>query len=433
MCNEKRVTLAELVISGGTIISPEGELRADIAIDAEGKVEAIGTGLTADRTLDASGCYVSSGLVDLHAHLRQPGGEPAETIRSGARAAVAGGFTAILAMPNTTPVVDNAAAVREILSLQGEALCDVYPTGSITVGRQGTQLAPLAEMAELGVCLFTDDGSGVADNNLMRRALEYASGLGVTLAQHCRDEALSASGVMHEGEWSSRLGLAGQPSEAEELMVMRDIALARLTGGRVHLQNLSSARSVELVRLAKAEGLAITAEVTPHHLSFTDAACSTYDPVFKVDPPLRSEADRAALHRGLGDGTIDAIATAHAPHTPDRKDVPFDMAPSGVLGLETALGVALTYLDEGIATILRALSWRPAEIAGISDRHGANLGLGRAANLCVIDPHEKWTVDYNKMQSRSRNSPFHGIELRGRVRHTLVDGEVVYLGGEVQQ
>jgi dihydroorotase len=238
---------------------------------------------------------------------------------------------------------------------------------------------------------------------------------------------------MHEGEWSSRLGLPGQPAEAEELMVMRDIALSRLTGGRVHLQHLSTARSLEMVRAAKADGLKVTAEVTPHHLSLTDAACADYDTVFKVHPPLRTQSDLDALRLGIADGSIDAIATDHAPHTPDRKDMPFDQAPPGMLGLETALGVVLSYTDMEMETVLERMSWRPAWIAGIEPRHGGTLAIGRPGNICVIDPTAEWTVERDAVQSRSRNTPFHGDRLTGRVRHTLVDGVVVCRDGEVQQ
>ncbi len=423
----------ELVIQGGTVMQPGDVRRADLALDADGNIAGIGLDLKGRNYLDASGCIVASGLVDLHTHLREPGGEDAETILSGARGAVRGGYTALLAMPNTLPAVDNAAVVREVLSLQENAVCDVYPTGAITVGRKGEQLAPLAEMAELGVRIFTDDGTGVADNRLMRRALEYAVDLDVTLAQHCEDPALSGNGVMHEGEWSSRLGLPGQPAEAEELMVMRDIALSRLTGGRVHLQHLSTARSLEMVRAAKADGLKVTAEVTPHHLSLTDAACADYDTVFKVHPPLRTQPDLDALRLGIADGSIDAIATDHAPHTPDRKDMPFDQAPPGMLGLETALGVVLTHTDMEMETVLERMSWRPARIAGIEPRHGGTLALGRPGNICVIDRTAAWTVARDEVQSRSRNTPFHGARLVGRVRHTLVDGVVVCRDGEVQQ
>ena len=420
-----------LVIKGGRVVDATGEREADVVV-VDGLIAAIGPGLSADRTLDAGGCIVGPGLVDLHSHLREPGKEEAETIESGARGAALGGYTAVLAMPNTTPAMDSAAVVRQVLELGRTALCDVYASGAITVGRNGEQLAPMAEMAALGVRIFTDDGAGVQDNGLMRRAMEYASGLGVILAQHCEDDALCGGGHMHEGEWSARLGIPGQPAEAEELMVMRDIALARLTGCRVHFQHLSTARSVEMVRTAIASGLPVTAEATPHHFTLTHAECQSYDPVFKVNPPLRTAQDVAAVKAGLADGTIAVIATDHAPHTPETKELPFDQAPPGMLGLETALALALTELDLPIQQVLGALSWRPAEIIGVGDTHGA-VAVGRAANVCVIDPEVTWTVDGAAMASRSANTPFQGRELRGKVRHTVLRGEPVVIDGQAQR
>jgi dihydroorotase len=291
----------------------------------------------------------------------------------------------------------------------------------------------MAEMAALGVRLFTDDGTGVQDARLMRRALEYAGGLGVTLAQHCEDSAMAGGGHMHEGEWSSRLGIPGQPAEAEELMVMRDIALARLTGTRVHFQHLSTAGSVAMVRAARSAGLAVTAEATPHHFTLTDECCASFDPVFKVNPPLRTGDDVAAVKAGLADGSLDAIATDHAPHAPDLKERPFDQAPPGMLGLETALALALTELDLPIEVVLALLSWQPALIAGIGDRHGGPVEAGRPANLCVIDPCATWVVDPAKLASRARNTPFAGRTVQGRVRHTLLRGEPVVVDGEARR
>jgi dihydroorotase len=309
----------------------------------------------------------------------------------------------------------------------------VAVSGAITVGRAGEQLAPMAEMAALGVRIFTDDGTGVQDNRLMRRAMEYASGLGVRLAQHCEDSALAAGGHMHEGEWSSRLGIPGQPAEAEEVMVQRDISLARLTGASVHFQHLSTAGSVAMVRAAKAEGLDVTAEATPHHLALTHALCAGFDPVFKVNPPLRTDADVAAVVGGLLDGTIDAIATDHAPHVQEAKERPFDQAPPGMLGLETALGVAVTELskqgDIDWVQLLALLSWQPAAIAGLTE-HAGTLVEGRAAHLCVIDPTAVWAVDAAQSASLSRNTPWAGRRLTGRVRHTLLAGEPVVVDSE---
>lgn len=421
-----------VLIAGGRVVDRDGERRVDVAVGPDGRIAAIGEGLDRDdhRILDATGCIVAPGLVDLHTHLRQPGREEAETVESGSRAAALGGFTAVVAMPNTEPALDDAAAVREVLELGQGALCDVFVAGAITSGRRGDALAPMAEMASLGVRIFTDDGRGVQDDAMMRRALEYSSGLGVILAQHCEVEALSSDGHMHEGEWSSRLGIPGIPSSAEDLMVMRDLELCRLTGGRVHFQHLSTAGSVQLVREAKAAGLAVTAEATPHHFTLTHAEVADYDPVFKVNPPLRTAADVEAVRAGLADGTIDAIATDHAPHAQQDKEKPFDEAPCGMLGLETAFGLAASVLALPIERVLALMSWGPAAIAGVDDIHGGPIVEGRVANLCVIDPDLEWVVDPQRSASRSRNTPFAGRTLRGRVRHTLLAGEPVVMNGE---
>lgn len=421
-----------LVIKGGRIVDATGERTADVVV-VDGRIAALGDDLSADRTLDAAGCIVGPGLVDIHSHLREPGKEEAETVESGARGAALGGYTAIVAMPNTTPAMDCAAVVQHVLDLGRGTSCDVYASGAITVGRAGEQLAPMAEMAALGVRLFTDDGAGVQDNRLMRRAMEYAKGLGVTLAQHCEDDALCGGGHMHEGEWSARLGIPGQPAEAEELMVMRDIALARLTGCKIHFQHMSTARSVAMIREAIAAGLPVTAEATPHHFTLTHAECASYDPVFKVNPPLRTADDVVAVKAGLADGTIGVIATDHAPHTAETKELPFDQAPPGMLGLETALALALGELGLPVQQVLAAMSWNPAAIVGIGDTHGRPVAVGEPANLCVIDPEVTWTVDGAAMASRSTNTPFQGRELRGRVRHTILAGEPVVIGGEPQR
>ena len=422
------------VLKGGRVLDQGGERVADVVFDdVSGRIEAVGPDLSADRVLDVGGCVVAPGLVDLHAHLRQPGREESETVETGSRAAALGGFTCIVAMPNTEPAVDCASVAKDVLLLGRFALCDVRTSAAITVGRAGERLTEMAELAELGVRLFTDDGNGVQDGRLMRRALEYASGLDVTLAQHCEDEALSAGGHMHEGEWSSKLGIPAQPAEAEELMVMRDIALARLTGARVHFQHLSTDGSIAMVRAAKAGGLPVTAEATPHHFTLTHAECASYDPVFKVNPPLRTEHDVAAVKAGLGDGAVDAIATDHAPHAAELKELPFDQAPPGMLGLETALALALTELDLPLASTLALLSWQPAAIAGVGDAHGGPIEAGRPANLCVIDTNATWTVDPSRLASKARNTPFAGRQVRGRVRHTILRGEAVVVDAEAQR
>jgi dihydroorotase len=287
------------------------------------------------------------------------------------------------------------------------------------------------------VRLFTDDGSGVQSAGLMRRAMEYATGLGVTLAQHCEDATLAGNGCMHEGAWSSRLGIPGMPAEAEVVMVGRDITLARATGARIHFLHLSTAAAIELVRQAKAEGLAVTAEAAPHHFSLTDGCASGYDALFKVNPPLRPQADVDAVKVGLADGTVDAIATDHAPHTPELKDLPFDQAPPGMLGLQTALSLAITELDLPLASVLGLLSWQPAAIAALDAAHGgvqgAPIAPGSPANLCVIDPTARWTVDVAALASRSRNSPYLGRTLTGQVRHTVYAGEAVVIDAEAQR
>ena len=416
-----------------------GERRADVLI-AEGRVAAIEGRIAKPKgamVLDAEGCVVAPGLVDLHTHLREPGREESETIETGTRAASLGGFTAVVAMPNTEPALDSAEAVRNVQELATTASAEVAVAGAITVGRAGERLAPMSELAALGVRLFTDDGAGVQSAGLMRRALDYATGLGVTLAQHCEDATLAGNGAMHEGAWSSRLGIPGMPSVAEEVMVARDIALVRQTGGRIHFLHLSTGASVELVRQAKLEGLAVTAEAAPHHFSLTDGCASGYDPVFKVNPPLRPQPDVDAVKAGLADGTIDAIATDHAPHAPELKDLPFDQAPPGMLGLQTALSLAITELDLPVARILALLSWQPAAISGLDPAHGGEQGgiiaAGAVANLCVIDPAATWTVDASALASRSRNSPYTGRTLTGQVRHTVFRGEPVVIAAEAQR
>jgi dihydroorotase len=425
----------DLVVRGGTVVDATGTRRADVLVRA-GHIVAVADDIDPParaEVLDASGCTVAPGLVDLHAHLRQPGREEAETVDTGARAAALGGYTAVVAMPNTDPAIDCAAVVREVLDLGSTAACDVHVAGAITVGRAGERLAPLAEMAALGVRLFTDDGAGVQDSRLMRRALEYASALDITLAQHCEDAALASGGHMHEGEWSSHLGIPGVPAEAEELMVLRDIALARLTGTRMHFLHLSVASALDAVRAAKGAGLPVTAEAAPHHFTLDDSVVASYDPVFKVNPPLRPTADVEAVRVALGDGTLDAIATDHAPHTQEDKEAPFDEAPPGMLGLETALALALTELSLPLERVLALLSWQPARIAGLEAEHGGPVAEGRPAHLCVIDPAAVWVVEPEKLASRSRNTPYGGRKLTGRVRHTVLGGEAVVIDGLAQR
>ena len=421
------------VLKGGTVVDATGERRVDVAIDG-GTIVEVGANLRGDEQIDAVGCIVSPGFVDLHTHLREPGREEAETIETGSRAAALGGFTAVVAMPNTEPPHDSVAVVDLVRRLGQQAgLCEVVPSGCITIGRAGEQLAPMAELRAAGVTLFTDDGNGVQDPLLMRRAMEYAKGLGVTLAQHCEVSRLTTGAVMHEGSCCSRLGLPGWPAIAEELMVFRDIELCRLTGARLHLLHLSTARSVDLVRAAKADGLPVTAEACPHHFTQTDEQLATFDAVYKVNPPLRTASDIAAIKRGLSDGTIDAIATDHAPHPPEAKEQPLDDAPPGMLGLETALALSLGELGLDLAAVIALLSHNPARIAGLSNRHGGPVAAGRPANLTVFDPDLTWSVIPAKLASKSRNTPYAGRSVRGKVRHTFLDGLAVVLDGEAQR
>ncbi len=422
-----------VVIKGGTIVNPDGQSRVDVRIE-NGKVVEVGANLSADVQLDASGCIVSSGFVDLHAHLREPGKEEAETIETGSRAGALGGYTALVAMPNTDPPQDSIAVI-DFVREQGKraGLVDVVPSGCITLGRLGETLAPMAELAQAGVTLFTDDGVGVQDASLMRRALEYAKGLGVTLAQHCEVAELTKGAVMNECQCCTDLGLPGWPSIAEELMVFRDIELVRITGASMHFLHLSTARSVELVRAAKRDGLPITAEVTPHHLSLTQELLSSYDSVYKVNPPLRSAEDIRALKVGLLDGTIDAIATDHAPHPRRDKEMSLDMAPPGMLGLETALGVVMAYGDLEIKDVVSLLSWNPARIAKIDANHGRPVAVGESANIGVFDPDLAWSVDIERLASKSINTPYVGRTLRGRVRHTIFKGTPTVIDGQAQK
>lgn len=429
---------ASLVIRGGHVVDATGERAADVLI-SNGRVVEVGDGLTGDRELDAGGCVVAPGLVDLHVHLREPGDEEAETIETGARAAALGGFTAVVAMPNTRPPLDDAAVVGSVIARGATTTCAVFSSGCITKGRAGAELAPMGELYQLGVRIFTDDGACVASAEVMRRALEYATSLpGAVIAQHAEEVALAAGGHMHEGAWSSRLGIPGRPGAAESIIVARDVALVELTGGRVHFLHTSTAAAVDLVREAKRRGLAVSAEAAPHHFTLTDAACAGFDPAFKVHPPLRPAADVAAVKAGLADGTIDAIATDHAPHTPEAKEATFEEAPPGMLGLETALALTLTELVEpGVLTLptaLARLSWGPAAIAGLDQRgHGGPIVPGAAANLCVIDPTVEWEVDAARLASLASNTPYAGRKLTGRARHTILAGEPVVIDGVAQR
>ena len=418
-----------IAIRGGTVVGLRGEVRADVLIDGDVVME-VGPKLSGDEIVDADGCHIFPGFVDLHAHLREPGREDTETIETGSRAGAKGGFTALIAMPNTDPAHDSVAVINFVREQAIKAgLLDVFPSGCITMGRAGLALSPMGELAAAGVRIFTDDGSGVQDPTVMGRAMQYAKTLGVTMAQHCEVSALTQGAQMNECGCSSDMGVPGWPSVAEELMVHRDIELSRITGASVHFLHLSTAGSVEMVRAAKAEGLHITAEVTPHHLSLTQELLTTFDPVYKVNPPLRSMNDIAALKKGLLDGTIDAVATDHAPHARRDKELSLDLAPPGMIGLETALGVVLSALDMEAWQIAAVMSTNAARIAQISHLHGQLVAPRSVANLCVVDLQAMWQVNPSTLASKSRNTPFEGRQLRGMVRNTMFLGKFTVRDG----
>jgi len=427
-----------ILIKGARVLDPAGERdeTADVLV-RDGLIAGPDDRASGATVLDCEGLVLAPGLVDLHTHLRQPGREDRETVETGCRAAALGGFTAVSPMANTDPVADNAAVIHEVHELGARAgLCDVVPVGAITRGLEGEAMAELGEMVEAGVRMFSDDGRCIPNARMLRNALAYARAFeGVVIAEHCEDASLSEGGQMHEGYHSYSLGLAGQPREAEEVIVARDLAVARLTGGRLHLCHLSSAGSVEMVRRAKAEGLRVTAEVTPHHLAFSDEDLVSYDTNFKVNPPLRASEDRDALRRGLADGTIDAVATDHAPHAVEDKEAEFDQAPPGTIGLETALAAVFTQLVEpgllSLGRVIEAMSTAPARILGAAD-HGGPIEPGRPANLLLFDPSAEWTVQ-PPFASKSRNSAFLGTTLAGRVVHTLYRGELVVADGKAQR
>ena len=436
-----------LVLRGGTVVHTDRLAREDVLV-VDGKITGVGIDIEAPsdaRVLDASECLVGPGFVDLHTHLREPGGEEAETVATGARAASLGGYSAIVAMPNTTPAIDCAAVVAQVLTLGRLTGIDVQVAGALTRGREGHSLAPMAEMAALGVTMFTDDGMGVQDSGLMRRAMEYARGLGVVVADHCEDEALAGTGSMNEGSLSARLGLEGRAALAEEVMVARDLALAELVGCQLHLLHLSTGRSVELVVDARKRDVDVSAEVAPHHLILTQDLCSTYDTLFKVHPPLRTQRDVDALRLALADGSLDAVATDHAPHPPQSKDRPFADAAPGMLGLEQAFALTREALGGASADPIRifeVLSRRPAAIArlqthdarlGGHSAHGGDVEVGDDANLCVVDLDARPIVDPERLASRARNTPYAGRVMQGAVRHTIARGDAVVIDGEAQR
>lgn len=424
----------KLLIANGYVIDPSQDVNTgrDLLID-DGRVIGIlerGESAPKDVTvLDATGLIVAPGFIDLHVHLREPGQEYKETIASGAAAAVAGGWTSICAMPNTDPINDSPAVTRFIIE-QGQraSLANVFPIGSITKGSEGRELAEMGEMKNAGIVAVSDDGRPVPTAGMMRRAMEYARGFELTVVDHCEDRSLVAGGVMHEGRWSLILGLRGMPAAAEEVDAVRDCALAQLTGARVHLAHVSTRGAVEAVRRAKAAGLAVTCEVTPHHWSLTDEAVAEYDTNTKMSPPLRSAEHVEALLDGLRDGTIDAIATDHAPHHADEKELEFDQAPFGITGLETAVGLAFDLVNQGVIGLERLVelcSTNPARIFDLKDR--GTLRAGAWADVTILDPAFQWTFDASRSKSKSRNTPFGGRAMNGAPVATIVAGRIVYL------
>jgi dihydroorotase len=424
-----------ILIRGGRVIDPSRGMDgvADLYL-AGGEIASVGRNIgNPDDALliDAAGKVVSPGLIDVHVHLREPGQEDLETVASGAMAAAAGGFSAVCAMPNTDPVTDNQAAVGFIVSqAQRAGKARVYPVGAISLGQKGQQLAEFGELVGAGAVAVSDDGKPVVSSHLMRTALEYARTFAIPVADHCEDPTLSAGGAMHEGIVSTRLGLKGIPAAAEEIMVARDILLAEHTGGHIHLCHMSTRGSVDLIRRAKDKGIRVTAEACPHHFTLTHEQCEGYNTNAKMNPPLREPEDREAIRQALRDGTIDVVCTDHAPHHYDAKEREFDDAPNGIIGLETALGLAITELVEpGLLTLcdlVNRMSTMPARIFNLP---GGTLAVGAPADVTITDPKAGWLVNPDEFFSRSRNTPFRGRRLTGRAEVTIVRGQIVYQRG----
>jgi len=424
----------KLLIVNGYIIDPEQQVNAgkNLLIE-DGRVVGLldrSEPLPEDAQMfDATGLIVAPGFIDLHTHLREPGQEYKETIATGAAAAVAGGWASVCAMPNTDPINDNPAVTRFMIE-QGQAaqLANVFPIGAITKGSGGKELAEMGEMKNAGIVAVSDDGRPVPTAAMMRRAMEYARGFDLTVVDHCQDVSLSAGGVMHEGKWSLILGLRGMPAAAEDVDVVRDCVLAQLTGAKVHLAHVSTRGAIAAIRAAKQEGVNVTCEVTPHHWTLTDQAVSDYDTNTKMSPPLRSQDHVDAILEAMKDGTIDAIATDHAPHHIDEKALEFDQAPFGIVGLETAIGLAFDLVHRGLIDLERVVemcSTSPARIFGLTNR--GSLKSNAHADITILDPQFEWTFDATQSKSKSRNTPFHGRSMHGAAVATIVGGRLVYL------
>lgn len=421
-----------LLIKNGRVIDPSS--RTDETLDIlieNGKIKAISPriDLKEAEIIDASRLVVAPGFIDMHVHLREPGEEHKEDIATGSLAAARGGFTSICCMPNTRPPNDNSGITEYIITeARKRAVVNIYPVAAITRGLAGEELTDMADLSQAGAIAFSDDGQPVANSLVMRRALEYSLLLDKLIIDHCEDKNLSMGGVMHEGEISLRLGLSGMPAAAEEIMIARDIILAQLTRARLHVAHLSTKGGIELVRLAKKKGIPVTAEVTPHHLILSDENLVNYNPNFKVNPPLRSAEHRQALLEGLKDGTIDVIATDHAPHTPEEKDVEFDLAPFGLIGLETAVSLMLDrFVHKNIISLERLIdlmSCRPAQLLGLKNK--GRIAPGADADLTILNLRQEVVIDVERFASKSRNCPFHGWKLKGAVAFTIVGGKIVY-------
>ena len=428
---EEKNTEFDLVVTGGRVIDPETKMdkMADIFIrdGAIKKVEKAKGKIRAREIIDAKGKIVVPGLIDMHTHLREPGREDEETIYTASCAAVAGGFTSICCMPNTQPPIDNQETVEFVYQKAKEAKCKIYCVGCITKGQKGEELTEIYDLVQAGVVAISDDGFPVSNSQVLRNALEYSRMFDLPVISHCEDLNLSANGVMHEGFISTTLGMCGIPSIAEEIIVVRDIQLAEFTKARIHIAHVSTEGSVDLIRQAKKKGIKVTCEATPHHFTLTDEIIKTFDTTAKVNPPLRTRKDVEAIKRGLKDGTIDCIATDHAPHSIEEKEVEFDFAPPGMVGLETALGLVITELiNKKILSWTQAIAKMTFNPARILNLKGGRIKKNSLADITIIDPKASWIVDPSKFQSKSKNSPFGGRKLQGKVFCTIVDGKVVY-------